>query len=189
MDWRFGEGRVWAANDVTGADLGAPREEGVGGEGAGPQADPLQAASDGGVLNLLVLVPIVPGWLLGEVVVDVDRRQHHHPLHPLLSGELQQFTGGLPDGAWVEEQGGDALQEGAIVSRRDGSPSTTSTSVGKPATCGLRVTARTSVPSPTTTSMRGRPMLPVAPVTRINLLPSFSSVFSDILSPLLGPAR
>jgi hypothetical protein len=33
-------------------------------------------------------------------------------------GERQQFTCGLPDGAWVEEQGGDAFQEGAIVSGR-----------------------------------------------------------------------
>src|SRR5215207_8097706 len=92
VDRRFGEGRVQAANDVTGADLGAPREEGVGGEGVGPQADPLQAASDGGVLDLLVPVPVVPGWLLGEVVVDVERRHGHRPLHPWFAGECQWLS-------------------------------------------------------------------------------------------------
>jgi hypothetical protein len=108
----FGEGRVRAAHDVTGADLGAPRVEGVDGEEGCPQAHPLQAASDGGVLDLLILVPAKAGRLLGQAVVDVHRRQGHHPLHPPLPGKREQFDGGVPDGAWVEEQGGDALQEG-----------------------------------------------------------------------------
>jgi len=98
-------------DDVTGADLGAPGVEGVDGEEAGPQAHPLQAACDGGVLDLLVPIPAIAGRLLVEVVVDVDRRQCHHPPHPPLPGEGQQFDGGGPDGAWVQEQGGDALQE------------------------------------------------------------------------------
>lgn len=36
VDQRFGEVGVGVADDVPGADLGAPRPQGVGGEGAGP---------------------------------------------------------------------------------------------------------------------------------------------------------
>jgi hypothetical protein len=167
MDRRFGEGCVRALEDVASADLGAPRAEGVDGEGAGSQAHPLQAASGSRVLDLLVSVPSIAGRLLVEVVVDVHRGQCHHPLHPLFGGERQQFDGRGPDGAWVQEQSGDALQEGAIVSGRDGSPSTTSTWAGRPAASGLRVAARMSAPSVVRRSMSGRPIVPVAPVTRI----------------------
>jgi hypothetical protein len=112
MDRRFGEGCVRALEDVASADLGVPRAEGVDGEGAGSQAHPLQAASGSRVLDLLVPVPSIAGRLLVEVVVDVHRGQCHHPLHPLFGGERQQFDGRGPDGAWVQEQSGDALQEG-----------------------------------------------------------------------------
>src|SRR6266545_4479042 len=63
-------------------------------------------------------------------------------------------------------------RKGATVSGRDGSPSTTSTPAGRPAASGLRVMARTSAPWATSTSTRGRPMVPVAPVTTSMASPS-----------------
>ena len=112
VDQRLGEAGVGVADDVARADLGAPGPQGVGREGAGPQAHPRKAAGDGGVLDLLVPVPLVAGWLLVQGIVDVRRRQGHHPLHSPMAGQRHQLDGGEPDGARVQEQGGDALQVG-----------------------------------------------------------------------------
>jgi hypothetical protein len=79
----------------------------------------------------------------------------------------------VPEGFGVV---GDPLGVGAR-----GSPSTTSTSAGRPTASGLRVTVRMSAPSMLSRSMRGRPMVPLAGYQN-HLLPSFSSVFSDIVS-------
>jgi hypothetical protein len=56
---------------------------------------------------------LIAGRLGVEIVVDVHRRQRHHPLHSPLAGQRQQLARSKADGAWVQEQSGDALQKGS----------------------------------------------------------------------------
>src|SRR5215217_389638 len=64
---------------------------GVGARGAAE--DLFHLAAEGRRLpDLLVPVPVVPGWLLIEVVVDIHRRHGHRPLHPWFAGECQWLS-------------------------------------------------------------------------------------------------
>lgn len=101
---------VGAVHDVAPADRGPPQAQRVGGEHARAQDDAVQPGGDGGVLGLPVAVTAVAGGLPHEVVLDVDRRQDHHLLHPVLSGEREQFRRGAGDGTGVEEDRRDALE-------------------------------------------------------------------------------
>ena len=110
VDRRVLRGAVGCADHVPAAQLRRPEAEEVRRVLVRPQAHPLQAAGDHGLLELGVEVAAPARGLPGVVFVDVGGGKRDGPDDAGALRESQDLRGGGLDGAGVEEDRGDAVK-------------------------------------------------------------------------------
>src|SRR5215218_2163462 len=172
MDQRLGEAGVGVADDVTGAELGAHVRRVLAAKELARRlthARPLATAASS---TSLFLSPLYREgcWSRGSSTLVADRATTRRT--PRSWASPSSSPAASPTARGCRNRAVTPSRKGAIVSGCDRSPSTTSTSAGRPAACGLWVMARTLAPWLRRASMRGRPMVPVAPVTKSMTSPS-----------------